>query len=178
MARLKFLLVACIRLLALATVIVGGTRAEAQVKSFKINGAGIVDYIPTAPGLTPAHWAVGNATELGKYYGLGAVQVDDVVTGAFSSAVPFVCEAANGDKLAFDYSGFVQVLFDENGAPYTLWIAEFTPALAQCTGRFSKVIDGSFIMTAISAPFNPFVPAPVEYSWEGKGWIEYKRKGS
>ena len=51
----------------------GGSRADAQVKPFKVTGAGFAtEGLPLNP-LTPGpHWAVGQATELGRYYGEGA----------------------------------------------------------------------------------------------------------
>jgi hypothetical protein len=95
--------------------------------------------------------------------------------------------AANGDQLAFTYgdrsNGAEQVgqfqLFDAGGGDVTVtFIAEFNPIPELCTGRFKNVIDGSFIMVAVTQPFalqldeNGFSP-PFNYTWEGEGWIEF-----
>lgn len=60
-----------------------------------------------------------------------------------------------------------------------VFTAEFNPVPELCTGRFAKVVDGSFIMRAVSEPF-PFVvngegfsPA-FDYTWEGEGWLEFR----
>jgi hypothetical protein len=63
------------------------------------------------------------------------------------------------------------------GAPIftAVFVAEFNPVLAKCTGRFQQVIAGSFIMVAKSKPFS-FVGAqstPFEYFWQGNGWIQF-----
>jgi len=59
-------------------------------------------------------------------------------------------------------------------------VAEFNPIPSECTGRFKNVVDGSFIMVAVSEPFelqldeDGFTP-PFNYTWEGKGWLKYNR---
>ncbi len=160
--------------------------AEAQVKPFKITGGGIVDYVPLTPGVPVFHFAVGRATELGKYYGEGKVQLDAFTspsTADFSSAEPFVFTAANGDKLAFTYGdtdngadqpGEVELFPVDDGKFIAVWTAEFNPAFAQCTGRFKKVIGGSFIMVAVTEPFVLGATDPVRYTWDGEGTIEFK----
>src|SRR5262249_54781735 len=96
-------------ILAVCTLALGfaQNQAQAQVKPFKITGGGLApEGIALAP-LTPApHWAVGNGTELGKYYGEGFFQIlqyTSELTADFSSAPEFVFTAANGDKLAMTY---------------------------------------------------------------------------
>jgi hypothetical protein len=82
-------------------------RAEAQVKPFKVTGGGVApNGLSLVPGTPTPHWAVGEATELGKYYGAGNEQLlklTSPTTADFSSYGPFVFVAANGDKLAFTY---------------------------------------------------------------------------
>jgi hypothetical protein len=171
---------------ALALVL-GQNQAQAQVKPFKVTGGGVVNYVPL-PGDPPQfHFAVGNATELGNYYGEGYVQVLELLspnTASFDSAVPFVFTAANGDKLAFQYGhvdaraagpGLV-TLYPANGAKVVaVFVAEFNPVPADCTGRFKKVIGGSFIMTAVTEPFVLGAQDPVAYTWEGDGSIEFSK---
>ncbi len=169
--------------LALAT-----GRADAQVKPFKVVGAGLVPHgIPITP-LTPGyHWAVGQATELGRYYGEGFYQLlafTTPTTGEFSSATPFVFTAANGDELAFTYgdtsngaqqAGQVEVFPVSGGKVVAVWVAEFNPVIGLSTGRFAKVIDGSFVMIAVSEPFVLGATDPVGYAWAGEGWIEFRK---
>ena len=52
--------------------------AAAQVKPFKVSGSGVVDYVPVQPGDAVRHWAIGHATELGRYYGEGKVQLVNI----------------------------------------------------------------------------------------------------
>lgn len=97
-----------VQALVVAAVLVAAAsgKAHAQVKPFKVTGGGVVDYVPVQVGVPVFHWAIGEATELGRYYGEGKVQLDQFTgpaTAEFSSAVPFVFTAANGDKLAFTY---------------------------------------------------------------------------
>ena len=170
--------------------------AEAQVKPFTVNGAGVADFIPFVefnPGgnndnSQAFHSAVGEATELGTYYGEGKVQLDlftGPTTAAFSSAVPFVFTAIDGDKLAFTYgdtsNGAAQpgeVVLSDGGAGNSIatFTAEFNPVIEQSTGRFKDVIGGSFVMIAVTEPFQ-FGTKPVggvAYTWDGKGTIEFK----
>lgn len=155
------------------------TTAQAQSKPFNISGAGIVEYIPLPGDPAANHCAVGNATMLGKYFADGWVQTDmftSPTTANFSSAAPIVFTAANGDELHFDYVGAVELRDAGNGQSYTVWTAEFTPVIGASTGRFEKVIGGSFIMTATTGAFS--VPGAggdqdIPYSWEGNGHLEF-----
>jgi hypothetical protein len=174
-------------LMALVVVLAGSRTAEAQVKPFKITGGGVADYVPL-PGDPPAfHYAVGQATGLGRYYGEGKVRVDAITsptTGEFSSAVPFVFTGANGDKLAFHYGrtdfgaegpGVVTLHDAGGGEVIAVWVAEFTPVAAASTGRFKKVIGGSVIVTAVTEPFVLGSDDPVPYVWSGEGTLEFRR---
>jgi hypothetical protein len=162
-------------------------RADAQVKPFEVTGGGLAEYIPTKVHEPVFHFAVGVATELGKYYGEGKVQLDQftsATTADFSSAVPFVFTAANGDQLAFTYgdtnNGAKQpgevTLYPVGGGEFVaVWVAEFNPVPELSTGRFAKVIDGSFTMVAVNEPFVLGAHDPVEYTWQGDGWIEFSQ---
>jgi hypothetical protein len=175
-----------VRLAALVAALTVASRVDAQVKPFKVKGGGMVDYIPVTVGDPVFHFAVGQATELGRYYGEGKVVLDrftSPTTAEFSSAVPFVFTAANGDQLAFTYGdtgngakqpGQVELIPADDGLFTTVWVAEFNPVPAACTGRFRNVIAGSFIMVAVTEPFVLGAKDPVGYSWQGDGWIEFK----
>jgi hypothetical protein len=177
-------------LVALVVVfVVACPPAHAQVKPFKVTGGGIApDGVPVTTGDPRPHWAVGHATELGNYYGQGMVQIDmftSPTTAEFSSAVPFVFIAANGDKLAFTYGdtnngaakpGTVTLFPVDMTHVVAVFVAEFNPVPARCTGRFAKVIGGSFIMTAVTDPFEPTgADVPVGYTWSGEGSIVFKQ---
>ena len=65
---------------------------------------------------------------------------------------------------------------DDNGKHFAVFLAEFTPDLEACTGRFVKVVGGSFIMIAVSEPFVIGSKAPkVWYDWYGEGTIEFAK---
>ncbi len=151
-------------------------RAHAQVEPFKVSGSGIVDFIPLAEGLSAPHDADGTATHLGRYHAEGLVRLDHFTgptTAEFSSAVPVVFTAPNGDELHFDYAGTVELIPLAGGLSMTVWGAEFTPATGS-TGRFAKVVGGSFIMTAVTAPF-ALGDTDIAYAWEGSGTLEFRR---
>jgi len=160
---------------------------QAQVvKPFKVTGAGIVDFIPVVPFVAAHHFAIGEATELGRYYGEGEVQLlgfTSATTADFDSAIPFVYIAANGEKLAFTYGdtsngaaqpGQVTLYPASNGEFVAVFVAEFNPVPAQCTGWFANIIGGSFIMVAVTEPFELGAFDPVDYSWEGEGTLTFR----
>jgi hypothetical protein len=169
-------------------------QAEAQVKPFKITGGGIAPMgipLPGQPGRP--HWAVGNATHLGNYYGDGEVETDTAnflpdgtITGEFGSPVPFVFTAANGDSLACFYGRtdfgaknpgtFELVPVPDLGPGWYVayFVAEFVPYDPQCTGKFQGV-TGSWIMYATSAPFLLGHSDPVQYTWEGEGSLTFSQ---
>lgn len=176
----------------LAILAIAGQRAEAQIKPFKIQGGGTADYIPTQPGQTPSHVSTGQATELGNYTGKGSLKLIGATPQGlplFASAEPFVFTAANGDQLAFTYGDVSKgaaspgIVYPEivGGTPaqpiaVATFVAEFNPYLPLCTGRFAKVTRGSFIMTAVTAPFKlGDTTDRVAYSWQGEGWIEFRK---
>lgn len=175
-------LTACALFLAL-----GQSGAQAQVKPFKITGGGVVDYIPLQLGVEVSHTAVGQATELGRYHGLGTFQLDrftSPTTAEFSSSVPFVFVAANGDELAFTYGdttngaqqpGQVELFYVGDGRFVAVFVAEFNPVPGSSTGRFAKVVGGSFIMTAVTEPFVLGATDPVAYTWSGDGWLKFRK---
>jgi hypothetical protein len=172
---LKTTAIAAFTLVALASALVPG-RAQAQVEPFHVSGSGIVAFIPLVEGLSAPHDADGTATHLGRYHAEGLVRLDHFTgptTADFSSAVPVVFTAANGDELHFDYAGTVELIPLGGGLFVTVWVAEFTPA-AGSTGRFANVIGGSFIMTAVTEPF-ALGDTDIAYEWEGNGTLEFHR---
>ena len=174
-------------LIAIAAIIILAPPAEAQVKPFKITGGGIAtEGLPLTPGIPGPHWAVGEATQLGRYYGEGAftlLNFTGPTTANFSSAIDFVMVGANKDKLVFTYGdttngavgpGEVVLYYVGDGKFVAVFTAEFNPVIAKCTGRFAKVSGGSFIMVATSDPFVLEAHDPVGYTWEGAGELEFK----
>lgn len=165
-------------------------QAQAQVKPFKIIGGGLApEGIALIPGTPAPHWAVGTATELGKYHGEGFFQILDytsATTAEFSSAPDFVFTAANGDELAITYGvvgngakepGEVTLYPVGDGSFFAVFVAEFNPVPSKCTGRFAKVTGGSFIMVAISEPFflQGATTTPFAYSWAGDGTLTFSK---
>jgi len=174
-------------LIAIAATIALAPTAAAQVKPFKITGGGIAtEGLPLSPGTPGPHWAVGQATELGSYYGEGAftlVNFTSISTANFKSAIDFVIVGANKDKLVFTYGdttngavapGEVVLTYVGDGKFVAVFTAEFNPVLAKCTGRFAKISGGSFIMVATSDPFVLGASDPVGYTWEGAGELEFQ----
>ena len=174
-------------LLALTAVLaMACPRAEAQVKPFRVTGGGIAaNGLPTVPGTPAPQWAIGHATELGRYYAQGTFKLlafTGPLTATFSSAGPCVFVAANGDQLAFTYGdvtnhaeqpGQVQLFPVAANKVVARFVAEFNPSLPQCTGRFANVVGGSFIMVAVTEPFVFGSTTPVRYRWAGAGSIEF-----
>ena len=175
--------------------------ADAQVKPFKIKGGGILAFFPPIGEEAP-HTIEGQATHLGQHTGLGWVRPlrlaapDDprllpgsILAAEFDNSLPTIFIAANGDELRYDYGqgdglyspGIVQLFPDPDqpGKVFAIFIAEFTPIVGASTGRFEKVVGGSFDMIAITDSFALFDPEnpPVEigYSWSGRGTIEFRR---
>jgi hypothetical protein len=164
--------------------------ARAQVKPLIITGAGVApEGIALIPGTPAPHWAVGTATELGKYYGEGFFQILDFTsptTAEFSSAPEFVFTAANGDKLAMTYGvvsngahrpGQVTLYPGADGSLTAVFVAEFNPVPADSTGRFAKVTAGSLTMIAISEPFfiTGATTTPFGYAWFGAGTLTFHK---
>jgi hypothetical protein len=169
--------------------------AHAQLKPFKVRGAGVGTLGLPLPGQDPRpHWIVGQATHLGRHYGEGAVRTDTAefdpesgkITGEFGSGAPFVFIGANGDELVCHYGRtdfgasqpgtfeltIVGVLDDGSLVVEALWIAEFVPLSDECTGKFAG-ITGSWIMFASSEPFVLGSNDPVHYQWEGEGALRF-----
>jgi hypothetical protein len=192
MFRILFPSASVVRLAAAVVLALACQTANAQVVPFFVTGGG-----PAPEGLSPfgadsPHSATGVATELGRYSGNGIADVlsFDPSTGSGTFHGHFTFVAANGDKLACTYGdtsngakqvGEFQIHDAGGGEVYVVFIAEFNPIPAQCTGRFRKVIDGSFIMVAVTAPFvltineDGFTP-PFDYTWAGAGWLEFARR--
>jgi hypothetical protein len=180
--------------------VVANNQAEAQEKPFKIKGGGVLAFFPPIGEEAP-HTIDGQATHLGQHAGLGWVRPlrlaapDDprllpgnILAAEFNNSRPTILVAANGDELHYDYGrgnglfspGIVQLFPDPDqpGKVFAVFIAEFTPILGASTGRFTKVVGGSFDMIAITESFalndpdNP--PVDIDYSWSGHGTIEFR----
>jgi len=168
-------------------------QAQAQVKPFSIVGAGIApDGIPLPGGGSAPHWAIGNASFLGKYFGEGEVETltasfnaDGTVTGTFQSPAPFVFTGADGDKLACYYGNTEYgaktvgtfTLFPvpgRSGWYVAFFIAEFVPYDPDCTGEFQGV-SGGWTMYAITDPFALGSTNPVGYAWAGEGSLTFSK---
>jgi hypothetical protein len=181
--------------LAALVVLAAGGAAHAQVKPFKVTGAGVGTEGLPLPGQDPRpHWAIGTATGLGKYYGEGSVETltaeFDPATGSFAgtfqSGSPFAFEGANGDVLACDYGHYDKATGDAKVGTFTLmptgnpgeyvafWIADFTPTDG-CTGRF-RGVSGGWTMYAMSEPFILGSDDPTAYSWEGVGSLTFPKR--
>jgi hypothetical protein len=181
-----------VRLIALTLFFVVPTWAAAQERAFQITGSGVGPTGLPLPGQPPrSHWIIGEATDLGRHTGEGAVntrdatfQPDGTITGTFNSAIPFVFVAANGDRFAMHYGnkdagaanwGTFTLYPTETPGVYTaVWWAEFTPVNSASTGRFSNV-SGSFFMLAVSEPFVLGSMDPIAYSWSGQGRLTFGR---
>ena len=176
-----------------ATLSMLSTSAQAQVKPFTITGEGVAPMGLPLPGqLARPHTIVGNATHLGKHHGAGSIQTDTAIfqtdgsiTGEFGSGEPFVFTAANGDILSCEYGNtefgastpgtFVLI---PTGPPFVfmaIFVAEFVPVSADCTGKF-KDVSGSWVMYAVSEPFLLGSSDPIHYSWTGDGKLNFKKK--
>lgn len=187
-SRLHAIVAPTIALVAILTL--ASPRAEAQVKPFKVTGGGFApDGLSLIPGVPAFHDATGQATELGEYSGEGMftlIRFTSQSNAEFSSAPDFAFTAANGDRLVFTYGdvgngaeqpGEVTLYPLSNGSVVAVFVAEFNPVPAKCTGRFAKVTGGSFIMVAISGPFFllPTHTTPFAYSWRGEGTLTFNR---
>jgi hypothetical protein len=196
MFRSSWLKAVVVPLAALVVVLAVSQTADAQVKPFKIVGEGVGPLGLPLPGQEPRpHWIVGNATHLGKHTGAGTVQTDTAqlnpdgtITGEFGSGSPFVFKGANGDKLVCHYGRtdfgasepgtFQLTILDVSPTGEllveALWIAEFVPQPALCTGKFAGV-TGGWVMYARSEPFVLGSDDPVYYSWQGEGTLEFRK---
>jgi len=189
-----------LRLLVAALVLAGfAVQTDAQVKPFKISGGGIGPTGLPLPGQDPRpHWNIGQATELGRFYGEGAVKTDSAVpdlangriTGQFGSGAPFVFTAANGDKLVTWYGNTLHGATQSGSFVLTIvgvdpntqqllvnaaWIAEFVVQPGDSTGRFAGV-TGSWVMYAqTTRPFILGSSDPVYYSWQGEGRLKFAK---
>ena len=76
------------------------------------------------------------------------------------------------------YAGIVTLtpVLDENNQPTgeftSRWVADFTPVTDQCTGRFQKVVGGSFEMIATTGAI-ALTDTDIPYTWEGDGTLQW-----
>jgi hypothetical protein len=172
--------------------------ASAQVvKPFKIKGSGIAPMGLPLPGQAPRpHGIVGEATQLGRHTGEGTVETDTVAfdpttgkfVGQFGSGSPFVFVGANGEQLVTWYGRtdhgastpgrfeltIVGTTADGSLIVTALFVAEFVPQPALCTGKFAGV-TGSWIMIAQTEPFVLGSEDSTAYSWQGNGALTFQQ---
>ncbi len=178
-------------LIAVAAFALMTTTAQAQVKPFAIVGGGGGDDGISVVGVPTGFDSAGLATHLGRYSsdnGVFQALSVDFATGAGTFRGSITFEAANGDQLACTFGdtsngaaqpGQFQIVPLEDGLVQVVFLAEFNPDVSKCTGRFAKVVDGSFLMLAVSTPFPliidelGFTP-PFDYSWVGTGSLEFR----
>jgi hypothetical protein len=172
-------------------LVVGGSTAQAQVVPFKVTGGGPAPDGLSVLGAPSDHTATGTATHLGTYTGSGTAVVltapDATGTGTFQGTFTFV--AKNGDELVMTYGdtdngaarvGEYQIVPVDETRVQVVFTAEFNPVVGESTGRFAKVVAGSFLMIATTEPFvlaideDGFTP-PFDYSWTGKGTLTFAR---
>ncbi len=94
----------------------------------------------------------------------------------------FAWVSKNGDQLSgtdrntangAEHAATDRVFPNGDGRFDAVFVAEFNPIMSECTGRFADVVDSSFLMIAVSDPFeltldeNGFTP-PFHYTWGGE----------
>jgi hypothetical protein len=194
--QLKGVIAPLAALVAVLTLVCGS--AQAQVKPFKVSGEGVGPLGLPLPGQDPRpHWAVGEATHLGRYYGEGTLQTDSAtfdpeagkIVGEFGSGSPFVFTGADGDELVCWYGRtdhgasepgtfeLIIVGLTDDGALIVeaLFIAEFVPDPEESTGKFAGV-TGGWTMYAWTEPFVLGSDDPVYYAWQGEGSLTFKKR--
>lgn len=188
---------------AIGALLLSSAALAQAPRPFRISGGGAApNGLQTVPGTENArpHWAIGQATHLGRHIGSGTLKLDTVepvfvgnqlvgFQGKFGSARPFVFNAANGDKLV-TYYGNTDFGAKEAGT-YEItilgatpagelivsasFVAEFVIQPKESTGRF-KGATGSWIMDACTSPFILGSPDPLPYYWQGQGTIVMPRR--
>lgn len=197
MLRLNRLRTTVVPLAAMAAMAFADGNAAAKDTPFKIKGGGIAPTGLPLPGQAPRiHPSSGNATHLGKYSGIGAVQTDSAafnpdtgkIEGEFGSGTAYTFTAANGDDLVTWYGrtdhgaaapgtfALTIVGVTGEGTPIVTarFDAEFVIDGAASTGRFAGA-SGSWIMIAETEPFVLGSSDPLVYTWEGEGRINLKK---
>ncbi|MFO0912528.1 MAG: hypothetical protein U0795_06210 [Pirellulales bacterium] len=161
---------------ALALVVVVGVLsarlADAGQIAFTMSGQGVIEAAPVTAGTQSDYQEQGTATLFGHYTGDGRLRFDELITatsGKFSSALPFIVTAENGDQLCFTYVGDVERTDMGDGLITTRWVADFKPIVGSGTGQFEQVTGGSFRMTAETDAFSPESNANVAYRTAGTG---------
>src|SRR5262245_44923966 len=175
-----------------ATVASAAHHADTHVVPFRVTGGGYAPLgLPVLPGSMAPHTATGTATHLGRYSGdEGRFELLtlDLATGTGTFRGSYVFVAADGDRLAMNYGadpanpGRFTLTPVGDGRRVALFVAEFTPAPGQSTGRFARFTGGSLTMLATTEPFVPMPDAqgytpPFAYTWAGEGSLEFRRGG-
>jgi hypothetical protein len=135
---------------AIGALLLSSAALAQAPRPFRISGGGAApNGLQTVPGAENArpHWAIGQATHLGRHIGSGTLKLDTVepvfvgnqlvgFQGKFGSARPFVFNAANGDKLV-TYYGNTDFGAKEAGT-YEITILGATPAGELMSRPFSS----------------------------------------
>lgn len=187
---------------AIGALLLSSAALAQAPRPFRISGGGAApNGLQTVPGAENArpHWAIGQATHLGRHFGSGTLKLDTVepvfvgnqlvgFQGKFGSARPFVFNAANGDKLV-TYYGNTDFGANEAGTyeitilgataagdliVSAVFVAEFV-IQPSSTGRF-RGATGSWIMEACTAPFILGSSDPLPYYWQVQGTIVLPRR--
>jgi len=189
-SRLNPVVIPLIALVAALTLVYH--TVEAQVKPFKVKGAGNAPEGLSVVGKVLPYTMSGTATQLGKYSGFGIAQVigsdstptdeDAIFTGSFTGGYVFM--AANGDQLVCEHPGTFGVYLDGQGRFFAVFDAIFSPKVLTInnntyasTARFANV-SGSFRMIAITGSFDIGAEATTAFDleWEGAGSFSFPKK--
>lgn len=153
-------------------VVAGHVSVEAGEISISLNGTGLMEEVPLTLGKQADHHVTGESSLWGKYTGDGRLRFDELLNaaaGKFSSSLPFVVTAENGDQICFHYQGTVEILDAGNGLMTTRWVAEFKPIIGSGTGALEPIHGGSFRLTTETDSFSPTAAINVGYRWSGAG---------
>lgn len=184
----------------LAVVMLFATSLPAQKTSgqtlpFIIVGSGVIPKgIPLTPNDIRPHRSVGYASFVGFHTGAGAIEVlenTSPTTADFQSAKPYRFKSIFGrDVLACKYGvtqdaaepGEVELIPVDPTNPLNdifigVFLAEFTPDIPSCKGKFRRLKDGSFLMLAISEPFRATASGGVPLEEDSNGKIDYNWVG-
>jgi hypothetical protein len=203
--------------IAIALFTVFAHTSTAQTIPFLVAGSGDLPSgsLPLAPGISADHnTQSGWGVKIGAHTGEGALQLIappdlSALTADFESVRPyrFTSSLSPNDVLACNYgltTGPLPAAKPGRATFYSIdagsdpasplddtfiitFLAEFRPALDECSGKFDKkrLKDGSFTMLAISDPVhidlaNGIVVsaassgAPIPYTWYGVGTLSFK----
>lgn len=177
----------------LLSVNVPAEKANGQTLPFLIVGSGTIpDGIPVAPDDIRPHNSIGFASFVGFHTGGGAFEVlenTSPTTADFQSSRPYKFKSLFGRHvLACNYGvtpdaaepGEVELIpvgDPSNGIFVGVFLAEFTPDIPNCKGKFKRLKGGSFMMLAITEPFQATPGGGVPVADDSNGVIDYNWVG-